>query len=96
MIEELDKRSKISTYIKHLKSLYPENVYWISFEWFSLTNWKINTKATIESTNKIAYEKTRDFIRNYRTSTGALLDLEFINLVEWMDSIKFDANFKIK
>jgi predicted negative regulator of RcsB-dependent stress response len=27
VISELEKRSKVSTYIKHLKSLSPENVY---------------------------------------------------------------------
>ncbi|MDR2640392.1 MAG: hypothetical protein LBC61_03590 [Candidatus Peribacteria bacterium] len=27
MIEELEKRSKVSEYIRHLKSLYPENVH---------------------------------------------------------------------
>jgi hypothetical protein len=25
-----------------------------------------------------------------------LLDLEFINLIEWNDTMKFDVNFKIK
>jgi hypothetical protein len=31
---------------------------------------KINSTAIIESTNeKPAYEKTRDFVRNYRTDT---------------------------
>jgi hypothetical protein len=99
MIEELEKRSKVSEYIRHLKSLYPENVHWVKFEGFSMANWEISTKATIESTfnpDKIAYEKTRDFIKNYRTDTWALLELKFINLIEWYDTMKFDVNFKIK
>jgi hypothetical protein len=97
VIDELDKRSKITTYIKHLKSLSSEGKYWVKFEWFNLAEGKINSTAIIESIdNKTAYEKARDFIRNYRTDSWALLDLEFINLVEWNDTIRFDVNFKIK
>jgi hypothetical protein len=95
----LEKRSRITTYIEHLKSLSPENKYWIKFEWFNLAEWRITTSAIVEWTNnndKIAYKKTRDFIRNYRTDSWALLDLEFINLVEWSDIMKFNVSFKIK
>lgn len=97
-IKELEKRSEISTYIKHLKSL-SEPKYWIHFQWFSLANWVITTTVVIESSlqdRKIPYEKARDFIKNYRTDTWALLDLVFINVIEWMDSMKFDTNFKVK
>jgi hypothetical protein len=97
VIDELEKRSKITTYITHLKSLSPEDKYWIKFEWFNILEGKINTTAIIESVNdKTAYEKTRDFIRNYRTDSWALLNLEFVNLIEWSDTIRFDVNFKIK
>lgn len=95
VIKELEKRSQVTTYLRHLNSL--ENNYWVKFEWFNLMEGKINSTAIIESTNeKPAYEKTRDFVRNYRTDTWALLDLEFINLIEWNDTMKFDVNFKIK
>jgi hypothetical protein len=103
VISELEKRSKVSTYIKHLKSLSPENVYWITFEGFSLAAGKITTRAIVEWVvwGKTAYQKTRDFIKDYRNSmeasgTGVSLELEFVNLIEWMDSMRFDANFKIK
>jgi phosphoserine aminotransferase len=97
VIKELEKRSEVTIYLKHLNSLSSEDNYWIKFEWFNLAEGKINTTAIIESTNeKLAYEKTRDFVRNYRTDTWALLDLEFINLIEWNDTMKFDVSFKIK
>lgn len=95
-IEELIKRSEVTKYINHLKAISQK--YNLKFEWFKLSKGNIKTSITIESTEDggIAYMKTRDFIRNYRLEKNSLFELEFINSIEWMDSMKFNASFNIK
>ncbi len=95
-ISELEKRNKIISYINHLR--YIQNTYWLSFDWFSYSNWKISTTATVNSTTDdgIAYEKTVDFIKKYRESDNAKFNLEFINSFEWMNTLKYNINFELK
>jgi hypothetical protein len=41
------------------------------------------TNIEIVSDDKaIAYQKTRDFLKNYRTDSKALFDLQFVNTIE--------------
>jgi hypothetical protein len=35
-------------------------------------------------------------LKNYRTDSKALFDLQFVNTIEWMDNMKFKWYFKIK
>ena len=94
-IINLEKRSTITKYINHLQAISKK--YDIIFEDFAISWWSVNVKATINSSDKwIAYVKTRDFIKNYRVTEGALFKLDFINSIEWMDSMKFNVVFNIK
>lgn len=94
-IESLNKRSQITKYINHIKAISKK--YDVIFEGFSISQWKINLQAVINSSDKwIAYIKTRDFIKNYRTEENALFELDFINSIEWMDSMKFNVVFNLK
>lgn len=91
----LEKRSKITEYIKHLNSISKK--YDVNFEWFNLSQWVLSIQAIINSSEKwIAYIKARDFIKNYRLEENALFDLWFINSVEGSDFLKFNVEFSIK
>lgn len=100
VIEQFDKRSQIVTYIKHIKSLNAASTwkrYWVLLQGFSLSNWNINSTAMIESeSTSLAYEITQNFIAKYRLDPESILELNFINQIEWMDTIKFNTNFTIK
>ncbi len=96
LIAELEKRNNVTEYINHLYSIW--NVYGLKFDWFSFADWKIISTATSESTQDgwIAYNKTTEFISDYRTSENAKFDLNFIESFEWMDTMKFNVNFDLK
>ena len=94
-INSYEIMNKVTKYINHMNVIKAK--YSLEFNWFNLSNWKIITIINIESDNKwIAYQKTRDFINKYRNDSKALFELDFINWVEWMDNMKFKANFNIK
>ncbi len=91
----LEKRSMITKYVNHIKSISKK--YDVAFEWFTISNWIINTVSLISSTDKwLAYAKTRDFIKNYRLDDKALFNLEFISSIEGGDSMKIPLIFKLK
>jgi hypothetical protein len=95
VIESYSLMNKITSYITHMGKI--EERHNLQFSGFNLNNWKITTNVKIISDNNwIAFQKTRDFINNYRMDTKSLFDLDFINGVEGMDEIKFPVNFKIK
>lgn len=94
-IVSLEKMSLITKYINHIKSISKK--YDVSFEWFTIKNWEINTISLVNSTDKwLAYAKTKDFIKNYRLDDKALFNLEFISSIEWGDSMKIPLIFKLK
>lgn len=95
--KELEKRNKITEYIKHLEWI--SNIYWMEFDWFNFSDWKVTTSARVNSTDDwaIAYEKTVRFIRNYRSSESALFNLNFISSIDWWaDSMRFNLDFDLK
>lgn len=95
-IKRLEKNSDIVTYLNHLWDISKK--YSISFSWFSMSNGEIKTKVEARK-NPIknnTYSKVWDFISWYREDKTALFELKFINSFEWMDTINFDVNFKIK
>lgn len=95
MIDTMRTRSKVSTYMKHLKSigsLYDLELRGFEFSWSHIT-----TNAFIRSDdNGIAYQKLVKFIQNYRENENALFELWFIPRVLWYDDMKLNLNFKIK
>lgn len=94
-INILEKRSNLTNYIKHIDAISKK--YDISFDNFSIANWKITMQAFTQSSEKwIAYKKINEFMDSYRNEELALLDLNFISNFEWMDSIKFNVEFSIK
>lgn len=94
ILESYKKMNRVTLYLNHMNTIAAK--YNLEFSWFNLANWEINTNIKIDSDNKwIAYQKTRDFIKQYRNDKMALFDLSFVNGVEWMDSMKFKANFII-
>jgi hypothetical protein len=87
--------NKIPTYINHLGDI--QTKYDIKFTWFILSDLWLDTIVEVKSDDKaIAYQKARDFIKNYRKDPDALFNLDFINQISWMDNIKFKVHFKIK
>jgi hypothetical protein len=87
--------NKVTTYINHMNVIQAK--YDLKFKWFSLNNWDIVSDIEIVSDDKaIAYQKTRDFLRWYRADSKALFNLDFVNQIEWMDDMKFEAYFKVK
>jgi len=92
---ELEKKSDIVNYIKHLKLL--NSKYGISLEGFDYAWWKIATTVKITSDERwVAYGKLIKFIEDYRLNKDALFDLLFVNTISGHDSIEFTANFKLK
>lgn len=94
---ELEKRNKITLYISHLEKI--SNDYWLRFDWFNFSDWKLTTTVFSETTesSKLGYNKTVDFIREYRKNSDSLFDLEFINSVEWSaDSMKYNISLNLK
>ncbi|MDD3144873.1 MAG: hypothetical protein PHV23_02060 [Candidatus Gracilibacteria bacterium] len=91
----LEKRSMITKYINHIKSISKK--YDVNFEGFTISNGDINTVSLVSSTDKgLAYAKTRDFIKNYRLDDKALFNLEFVSSIEGGDSMKIPLIFKLK
>ena len=87
--------NNISKYINHLNVIQAK--YDLKFTWFSLNNWVLNSSIEfVSDDNWIAFQKARDFIKNYRMDKKALFELDFINQIQWMDKIKFNVSFKIK
>lgn len=87
--------NNVTMYINHMNVIQAK--YDLLFKWFTLNNWKLFTNIEINSDDKaIAYQKTRDFLKNYRTDKKTLFDLDFVNQIEWMDNMKFKWYFKIK
>lgn len=95
-IDILTKRSDVTKYIQHLKAIWQK--YDVKFSGFNIASGVIKTNALIESSVEkwIAYTKTKNFIKNYRNEPNGLFDLDFINSIEWMDSMKFAVSFDIK
>ena len=95
VIDAYKKNNKITRYINHMNVIQAK--YDLVFKWFTFSNWELSTSVEIISDNKaIAYQKTRDFLRDYRRDKKALFDLDFVNQITWMDDMKFKVNFKIK
>ncbi len=95
ILSTYEKMNNVTKYINHFNVI--SNKYNLKLEGFSLSKWEITTQAKVTSDNKaIAFQKTRDFISNYRKDSKALFDLGFINSIEWMDDMKFKLTFKIK
>lgn len=95
VIESYELMNKVTKYINHMNTIVWK--YNLELTGFDLVNWKIKTNIkVISDDNWIAFQKTRDFINNYRSDEKALFDLDFITGVEWMDDMKFKANFIIK
>lgn len=94
-IDNLEKRSYITNFIKHLNAISQK--YDVVFESFSISQWIIKVQASFESSDKgIAYIKTSNFVNSYRKDENALFNLNFISSFEWMDYIKFEVEFSIK
>lgn len=94
-ISTFEKMNKVTDYILHLN--YISSVYNLKMDGFDLSKWEIKTVVTVKSDkDSIAYQKTKDFISNYRLDEKAKFELMFIDSVEWMDNLKFKTNFKIK
>jgi hypothetical protein len=95
VIKSYKSMNNITRYINHMNVIQAK--YDLLFKWFTLNNWELLTNIEIVSDDKaIAYQKTRDFLKNYRTDSKALFDLQFVNTIEWMDNMKFKWYFKIK
>jgi len=95
VIKSYKSMNNITMYINHMNVIQAK--YDLSFKWFKLANWELLTNIEIVSDDKaIAYQKTRDFLKNYRKDSKALFELQFVNNIEWMDDMKFKWYFKIK
>lgn len=87
--------NKVPMYINHMNDI--EVKYDLKFTSFSLSNLELITNIEIISDDKwIAYQKTRDFLKTYRTDPNALFKLDFVNQIQWMDQMKFKVSFQIK
>lgn len=97
-ILKYERNSDIVKYMKHLEDI--SRKYWLTFSGFSISGWEIKSEITVRKLGlkwwSEAYEKVKDFIKNYREDSDSLLELKFINSFEWMDEIKFLVNFKTK
>ena len=94
VIDSYKVLNRITKYINHLNVISWK--YGLIFSGFNLSNWKITTDVKVVSDSKsIAFQKTRDFISKYREDKKSLFRLWFIENINWMDEIKFKANFKI-
>jgi len=100
-IHKLEDYSKITLYINHL--LKVSRIYNIDFKWFKYSAWKLSTTAIASSEwlNSINYQKTSNFIKEYRknTSKDALFDLELVKNISsknnW-ESNEFNINLTLK
>ena len=94
-LDTLAKRSQITTYINHLKTISGQ--YDLRLEWFNFANGNISTKAILKDNEKgLAFIKLATFIDEYRKDKGNPFSLSFINAVNWQDQIEVTLNFKLK
>lgn len=96
IIDELDERSKITKYLSHIEKIV--NHYNFDIRGFNMSGGNIASKIVFEDNNTgLAYKKAVRFISDYRNDTEALLDLNFITWVSWVNSdVKFPVLFTIK
>jgi hypothetical protein len=96
VIDKLEKYSKIRTFINHLDLI--SSKYWISFKGFNYSNWELKTTAySVSDSKSIDYQKTVNFLRNYKADKKALFNIVPLKWVETLDSKqKFTITFKIK
>lgn len=94
----LDKKfylSKIDVFINTLKEIW--NKYYIDFNSFSYSNWKISTNALVLSDNiKKSYDKIYDMMVFLKSSEEHIFELDFVNSFLWNDDITFNVNFNLK
>jgi ABC-type Na+ efflux pump permease subunit len=94
-LDTLAKRSQITSYIEHLKSISGQ--YDIIFEWFNFANGAISTKWILKDNEKwLAFVKLATFIDEYRKNKDVPFNLSFINAVNWQDQIEVTLTFKLK
>ncbi|MFK7780456.1 MAG: hypothetical protein QM490_04975 [Candidatus Gracilibacteria bacterium] len=87
--------NNVTKYINHMNVIASK--YKLEFSGFDLVKGEISSNVKLISDKEgIAFQKTRDFINNYRIDPKALFELQFINSIEGMDDMKFRVNFKIK
>jgi hypothetical protein len=96
IINKLEKLSNVRSYINHLDLI--SNKYWIIFKWFSYSNLEIKTLAySVSDSKNIDYQKTVNFLRNYKKDKKALFTIKPIKGVNTFESKqKFEITFKIK
>jgi len=95
VINSYSKNNKVVSFINHLDTV--KSKYSLNFNWFNLSDKELITNIEVKSDKeKQAYQKTKDFIKNYRKDNSSLFDLDYINLVEWMEEMKYKVKFNIK
>jgi len=95
ILDKLESYSQITVIMNHLT--YIKDNYNLILEWFSYSNWVVNTKATTDSKRVWkAYSATAYFIDNYRKDKDALFGLPFISKITWHTQISFNLKLKVK
>lgn len=95
VIDGYSLMNNVVKYINHMNVVAAKNK--VAFTGFSMDKGNIKTSVkTLSDDDAIAYQKTKDFIKNYRSDEKALFVLNFINGFEWMDDMRFDVNFSLK
>lgn len=93
-IEKLKYISQVPTFIKHFKFLWRK--YKMKLKTFNYSGGKINTEVLFTNKRDLTYLRVVNFIKNYRESSDALFELNFINSVRWNEAMKFSIWLELK
>ena len=95
-IARLNKYSQIRIFMNHLE--YITNKYNVIFKGFNYKSWELTTMAyTVSDNEVIDYQKTVNFLREYKKDKNALFTIKPIKWVNTFDNKqKFEITFKIK
>ena len=95
ILDKYKKESQIPDFIDELDRVWRD--YSITLNWFSYTKWSVSSSAVATKTIKNdAYIKVSDFLRDYRTNSWSMFDVDFVNSFQWDSTIWFNLKFSLK
>ena len=94
-IRKMEAYSQITDFLDHIA--YIEKRHKLIFDGFNYSSGVLSTKWSVSSSRwTAAYKTVADFIKEYRSDTEALFDLDFVNQITGSSQMSFGIKFNVK